>query len=309
MKPLETRLPNQQWVDERRNYIGGSEVAAILCESEYQTPLQVWLRKRGDLPPIDSTPIMSFGNYFEPIMASYFEDVTGYKTRQISKTYEHPDYPFLRANIDRMVIAGNGLKSTAVLELKTTTSHRMKATDGVIPREWFLQIQFYLGITGYEVAFLQIYERDTCHFHEPQIIDRNDDLIIDIMSKMIKWWKTHMIQGKRPAPINSEDTLILYPDSTEGITVEATPSAYSLYNELMELRDRKQALEAREDFLKTALQDKIGDAEKLVLGGRTLISWKSQSTNRLDTQAIRENYPDIYSQNLKQTQSRRFLCH
>jgi putative phage-type endonuclease len=308
MKTLQSLLPGVSWIRDRANYIGGSDVSSILERNPYSTPLQVWMRKKGLLPPIESSPIMDFGHYFEPILAAHFEQVTGLKTRQVHKTYQHEEHGFLRANIDRMVLA-SGSEPTAVLELKTTTSQRLKALDGEIPQEWFLQIQHYLGITGYEKAYLQIYERDTCTFHEPVLIDRADDLIIENMSKLINWWNVHMIGGKRPEPINGEDCLILYPDSTDGAIKEVTPAQYKLYNELVEIRERKEELEQSEEYLKTLLKKAIGESEVLSCSGKPLIKWKSTSQNRLDTTAIRKAHPELCKPFIKQTQTRRFTVH
>lgn len=305
---LKDKLPTQEWVDNRKEYIGGSDVSSILEQNPYSTPLQVWMRKKGLLPPIDCSPIMNFGHYFEPILAAHFEQVTGLKTRQVHKTYQHEEHSFLRANIDRMVLA-SGTEPTAVLELKTTTSQRLKALDGEIPQEWFLQIQHYLGITGFEKAYLQIYERDTCTFHEPMLIDRADDLIIHNMNTLINWWNVYMIGGKRPEPINGEDCLILYPDSTDGAIKEVTPSEYALYNELLEVRERREELEDSEEYLKTLLKKAIGESETLSCAGKPLIKWKSTSQNRLDTPAFKQAHPELYKQFLKQTSTRRFTVH
>ena len=102
---LKDQIPTQEWVDNRKDYIGGSDVSSILQQNPYSTPLQVWMRKKGLLTPVDSTPIMNFGHYFEPILAARFEEITGLKTRQVNKTYQHKEHSFLRANIDRMVLA------------------------------------------------------------------------------------------------------------------------------------------------------------------------------------------------------------
>lgn len=305
---LKDQLPTQEWVDNRKDYIGGSDVSSILQENPYSTPLQVWMRKKGTLAPIDSSPIMDFGHYFEPILAARFEEITGLKTRQVNKTYQHKEHSFLRANIDRMVLA-SGAEPTAVLELKTTTSQRLKSLDGDIPKEWFLQVQHYLGITGFEKAYLQIYERDTCVFHEPILIDRANDLIIKNVNTLISWWEKHMIKGNRPEPINGRDCLILYPDSSDGTNKEATPGDYALYNELLQIRERKEDIENMEEYLKTKLKERIGESEMLSCGGKPLIKWKSTSQNRLDTTSIRKAHPELCKSFTNQTKTRRFTVH
>lgn len=308
---LSEHLPTDAWQEERANYIGGSEVAAILGESQYSTPLQVWMRKKGLLPPVEQSEVMYFGNIFEPVLAAYFESYSGLKTRNLSEPIVHKEHSFLRANLDRQVLASpeNGLDSTAVLELKTTNSHRLKALDGDIPDEWYLQVQHYLALSSYSMGFLQIFVRDTCEFLDPLIIERDDELIIDMEEQLVQWWQKHMVEGERPLPINGEDALILYPDSLPEEVIEVTPAGYELYTELQQVRERKADLITQEDHLKTKLKEKLGKAERLVMGGRSLVSWKSQTQNRLDTAAFKEAHPELYKQFKKQTSTRRFTVH
>lgn len=301
--------PSSAWQAERSNYIGGSDAAAILKESQYSTPLQVYLRKKGIIPPIEDDPIMDFGHYFEPQLAAHFEAKTGLKTRRVSQPFSSQKHSFLKANIDRQVLAGKGLDSTAVLELKTTTSHRMKSLEGELPREWYLQVQMYLGITFYKKCFLQVYLRDTCEFLEPQIIEPDYELIEDMTAKLVDWWQTYMEGSERPEPINGDDALYLYPESTPEEVIEITPAGYALYQELQQVRDRKDDLIKQEEHLKTKLKDKLGKAERLVCGGKTLVSWKSQSSTRIDSKEIRRKHPELYKQYSKTTKTRRFLCH
>lgn len=302
--------PPADFSKQRREYIGGSDCAAILGESNYSTPLQIYLRKKGILPPIEDNPILDFGHYFEPQLAAHFEQETGFKTRRVNQPFTHTKHEFLKANIDRQVLAGKGLDSTAVLELKTTTSQRMKSLDGELPREWYIQVIWYLGISRYSKAFIQVYLRDTCEFLEPQIIDPNPELFEQMTQKLVHWWQTYMEgEGRRPEPVNGEDALLLYSDSNPEQVVEITPAGYALYQELSQVRDRKADLIKQEEYLKTKLKEKLGKAERLVCGGKNLVSWKSQSSTRLDSKAIRRDHPEFYKQYSKTTNTRRFLCH
>ena len=116
-------------------------------------------------------------------------------------------------------------------------------------------------------------------------------------------------EGRRPEPINGEDALIMYPDSQPEDVVEITPAGYAFYTELQEVRAKKDDLLKQEEYLKTKLKDKLGKAERLVLAGNTLVSWRSQETTRLDTQAFRREHPIFYKQFSKTYKTRRFLCH
>jgi len=302
-----SEIPTQQWVQERQNYVGGSQISAILGESDYSTPLQVWMKKKGIVEPEPSSPITDFGHVFEPVMSEYFEDITGLKTRRVNKPFINDKHDFLRANIDRMILNnGENVNGTGVLELKTTNSHRLKALDYQYPNEWEYQIQWYLGLTGYSYTYLFIYERDTCEFYEPIYIERNDELIEELQRRVTQWWQVHMIGDKRPDPINEEDLLILYPDSSDGKVVEASQSAQKLYQQLKKVRQEKSELKEQETELKNLLKEELGEAERLVYGGKTLVSWASYSRKRLDSTTLREEQPEVYANYQTESSYRRF---
>ena len=301
-----SEIPSQEWVDERKQYIGGSEVAAVLGYSTHKTPLQVWMLKQELVEPTESTPIMAFGNYFEPIMAEYFEELTGLKTRRVNTPFAHAEHEFLRANIDRQILNGDGVEGTGVLELKTTNSHRLKNLAGQYPIEWTYQIQHYLGLTGYSYAYLFIYERDTCEFYEPIYVERNDQLISENMVALTQWWRNHMINGKRPEPQNDEDLLMLYPNSSDGKIIETSPRDYGIYEELKQVREQKSELKEKETELKNELKASLGDGERLVSRGNTLVSWKTYSRRSLDRTQLREEKPEVYAQFLTESSYRRF---
>lgn len=298
-------IPDKQWVEKRKHYIGGSEVAAILGISSYATPLQVWMRKKGLIPAIDQTSIMEFGNVFEPVMAEYFTRKTGLKIRNIRQAFKSREHPYLRANIDRQILS-DGKQGTGVLELKTTTSYRLKNLETPYPEDWDYQIQHYLGITGYDYAYLFIYERDTCRFHEPIRIQRNEFWIRKTTRRLVEWWQKYMVNNQKPAPVNGEDMLILYPESSDNSVTEATAENYEKYAKLLQVRSRKDELSVMEEYLKSYFKDHLKDSERMVRSGQTLVSWKSTESNRFDTSRFKKQHPDLYKKFVKSVSTRRF---
>jgi predicted phage-related endonuclease len=127
-----------------------------------------------------------------------------------------------------------------------------------------------------------------------------------MQNRVIAWWKTHMIGGKRPDPINEEDLLILYPDSSDGKVVEASKGAQKLYRQLKQVREKKSELKEQETELKNLLKEELGEAERLVYGGRTLVSWKSYSRQRLDSKKLQQEKPDVYADYQTESSYRRF---
>jgi len=309
MNKLLDNIPSEEWVQDRKEYLGGSELAAAFGKSKYQTPLQLWMIKTGRMEPQGSSPITELGHILESVVAEKFTETTGLKARNRSQAYQHPRHCFLRGNIDRQITSSNLHDSPGVLEIKTTSSQRLKHEENLYPLSWEYQIQWYLFLSGYSYSYLAIMERDTGVFHEPILIQRNQELIDELFEKAVTWWNTHILADIPPDPMNNEDMLILFPNSEEGKILVATPGSYGLYNELCKVRDRKSDLEKMEEYLQVQLKQKLGDHELLQCGSKKLISWKSSTQNRLDTPAFKQAHPELYKQFLKQTSTRRFTVH
>lgn len=308
MKLLDN-IPTQDWVDARQEYLGGSEVAAALGKSPYQTPFQLWLLKTGRREPQTSTPITEMGHILEPVCAEKFTEMTGLKVRNISEPYEHQEYSFLRGNIDRQIVSSDKHPGPGVLEIKTTNSFRLRNEPNEYPISWHFQLMHYLMLTGYSYGYLMILERDTGYFHDPIYIERNEELIAINTQKVIEWWEDHVIADVPPDAMTDEDLLILYPDAKEGETVEANPKLYAYFQQLQKVRERLDEYKTHKESLEHLLKEELGNAEHMTLAGRRLLSWKNSTQRRFDTTTFRKEYPQLYKQFLKETTTRRFTIN
>ena len=64
---------------------------------------------------------MLWGTVLEPVLASVYAERTGRKVRRVNAVLQHPEYPYLLANLDREVV---GLpEGTGILEIKTASYH------------------------------------------------------------------------------------------------------------------------------------------------------------------------------------------
>ena len=116
-----------------------------------------------------------------------------------------------------------------------------------------------------------------------------------------------MVEGIRPDPQNGEDALLLYPDAQDGIVVEASAEDKAYYEELLKVRQKLNTLQFEIELLEAFIKNSIGKGERLVAGGRDLITWKNTETNRLDTKALKQRYPALCRKFTKTQTSRRFV--
>ena len=88
----------------------------------------------------------------------------------------------------------------------------------------------------------------------------------------------------------------------------SNPNMEAKVKELMELKRMKEELEAEITAMEDEIKSVMGDEETL-LAGAFKVSWKSVTSSRLDTTALKKALPDIAAKFMKQTTSRRFCIN
>lgn len=154
---FEPRSP--EWHAARAAGLGGSEVAAVLGLSPWESRFSLWMRKAGLIDPQPDNPEMEWGRRLEPAVADkYADDNPGLHVLPVG-TYRHEDRPWQLANPDRlcwdretvsMVASFAGVEPVGLLEVKTALyADGWGDTDtGVIPPYYRCQTQWYLDTFG-----------------------------------------------------------------------------------------------------------------------------------------------------------------
>ena len=159
-------LINQDFTANRANYLGGSDIGAILGFSKYRTPLDVWLEKTSrTVNKVDNLPVR-FGSFAESFVASEYAAQTGYALIHNEAGVTHPRYPFMVGHIDRFVFNNSddadgelfhidsSCTASHLLECKTASPFNQSdwgdlGTDEV-PMSYLVQCLWYLAITNLE---------------------------------------------------------------------------------------------------------------------------------------------------------------
>lgn len=139
------------WHAARANGIGGSEIAAVLGLSPYESRFSLWHRKKGLIGPVEESEEMYWGKEHEPAICRRFArehpdlDVTP------APTYCHPDRPWQIANPDRL--AGPDL-----FEAKTARDDTGWGKEGTaeVPVHYRAQCLQYLDVTGRSRCWLGV---------------------------------------------------------------------------------------------------------------------------------------------------------
>ena len=88
----------------------------------------------------------------------------------------------------------------------------------------------------------------------------------------------------------------------------SNPNLEPKIKELMELRRMKEELDNEIVSLEDEIKQAMGN-EEILIAGAFKVSWKTVTTCRLDSAALRKTLPEIAAKFMKQTTSKRFCIN
>jgi len=157
MKTFDSR---QNWLDARKNLIGGSDAASILGLSPWKNNVELWEEKTGRREPedISDKAAVRFGTEAESHLRELFKlDFPQFEVRYMENNmFLNDDYPWAHASLDGWLKDEEG--RAGILEIKTSLIHSyadVRKWDKRIPDAYYCQILHYLMVTGFEFAALK----------------------------------------------------------------------------------------------------------------------------------------------------------
>lgn len=294
-------LDKREWLKYRKSGIGGSDAGAVCGLNPYRTAMQVYQDKVSEEVEEMDNEAMRQGREFEDYVAKRFMEATGKKVRRANAMFYNEEYPFMLADVDRMVVGEN-----AGLECKTASPYMEdKWKDGNIPLSYQIQCYHYMAVCNADAWYLAvvIYGREFKYYK----IERDEVVIADLIQIEKAFWENHVMKQQIPDPDGSKlaDSVIAeYYKNSIADTIPLTG-----FNEKLERRQELSELIGRMDMEKKKIEQEL----KLYLGENEraeneqfMVSWKSVQSNRLDEKRLKEEEPEIYEKYKKSVSSRRF---
>lgn len=149
-----------EWLEARKNRIGGSDAACIVGMNPYRTNVELWKIKTGQVEAedISDKPYVKYGSEAEQHLRELFKlDFPQYKVSYVEDNmWLNDKYPFAHASLDGWLEDEQGRKG--ILEIKTTNilqSMQKEKWKNRIPDNYYCQVLWYLGVTGFDFAILK----------------------------------------------------------------------------------------------------------------------------------------------------------
>ena len=325
-----TNLSREDWLAYRRYGIGGSDAAAVLGISPWRTARDLYYDKLGVVSTFDTESNwvqLEVGNLLEPLVARIFQKKTGLKVFKRKAMFQHPQYPWMLADLDYLVELPEG--GTAILEIKTCNYN---AKDNwwyngkeIVPVYYESQGRHYMAVMNIDrVYFCCLYGNTE---DEAMIRCMNRDMVYEdeLITLENTFWHEHVL-AKNPPPYTEDGDLVieslrrwLGPNEKDAPTVQLTSPQFTLVQRYMELQQEKslrdadsKAVEAEMKRIKAQIIAAMGLSSSALYetsDGGVEVTYnpvRKTGISKEDLERLKAVHPDIYAEYVTTSESRRF---
>lgn len=151
---------HEEWLKNRFEGLGGSEISAIVGLNPYMDNIALWEYKTRRKQPKDISDklFVKYGVKAEPLLRELFKlDFPEYVVEYLeNNSFRNSDYPWAQASLDGLLTDPEGRKG--ILEIKTTEIMNpicREKWNNKIPDNYYCQCLFYMAVVDTEFCVLK----------------------------------------------------------------------------------------------------------------------------------------------------------
>ena len=297
-------MPYEDWLEYRKQGIGGSDVSVVCGISRYKSPVELWMEKTNQLPPQEAGEAAYWGAQLESLVRAEFTKRTGIEVSTVKRLLQSEEYPFMLANLDGICEVPD--VGTCIFEAKTASAYKTSEWEDTIPDEYALQLAHYMAVTGYKGAYIAVLIGGNTF--KWKFIERDEELISMLIELESAFWDH--VQDCTPPPLDGSEASAKFlskrfPDSVPKSQIELPDTAADLLAQYDEACEQLEAVTEQKQRAENLLKEMLGDNEIGTSGSR-IITWKSVSQERLDSKTLKAEHPTLCKKYTNKTSYRRF---
>jgi len=297
-----TKITHEEWLKYRKMGISGTDAGSICGLNPYRSSMQVFIDKTTDTTEEIDNEAMKQGRDLEEYVAQRFCEMTGKKVRRANAIFSNDEYPWMLANFDRLIVG-----ERSGLECKTVSAYGAdKWKDGAVPMHYLLQCQHYLAVSGYNTWYIAALILGKEFIIRK--IERDEELISDLIKIEKHFWENHVLDGVMPNPDGSKSADEFL---SQYFGIAKKDSAIELvgFDARLERRDaiiqEVAKLQKEQSLIEQEIKMYMEDNETAV-SDHYKVSWSNVDSTRFDTKRFKMEKPELYKEYAMTSTSRRF---
>lgn len=204
-KIIHVKQNTKDWREWRDKGLGASDAPVVMGKSPWTSRFMLWAYKTGLLireePNGFQAAAMQRGHDLEPKAREMYEAVTGDKFPATS--FEHPDFPFLRASLD-----GYCMPLNKNLEIKCPgkIDHEI-AMSGKVPAKYMPQLQMQMLVSNAGLTDYVSWDGKSKELAIVSVVP-DTDMQGRILIAMCNFW--NWVETKTPPPVSSKEVADIF---------------------------------------------------------------------------------------------------
>lgn len=268
------------WLRERSRGIGASEAAALMGESPWETPADLWAAKLVHAPR-DLGEFADWGLRLEDAIATAYSEPR-YSGREVVRDCEiivSTEHPWALATLDAWT--DHPEFGRIPLELKTTSAYSADEWAAGVPRHYWWQCQHQALVTGAPMVAV------ACLIGGQQLVwddvERDDEAIARLVNRGRRFWEA-VVSARESGDVTppewvemtSEAARKLWPSPDADEEVELPTSLLDLDMERAALCAEIKRRAERKDAIDEAIKTAIGKHGRGRLASGVVYTWTEQ---------------------------------
>ena len=248
---LTAEAGSTEWLELRKQGIGGSEIGTILGFNPYESAYTLWHKKLGLIPESDLSGNLAvwLGNVLETPILARFEEMHPELEIFVTGTWRNNKHDFMLANPDAL-FRNRNTGEWGIIEVKTGRN-----PWGSVPPAYRAQVMWYLETFGFKRAYIVGF---VGYNWEERLIE-HDAFEVEHMVREAKRFLNAVTEASRPDWDGSESTLetarTMHPE-IDGSTIEIGEVGINLWNAQQKYNEALAELNS----YKAAVLDYMGSA-------------------------------------------------
>lgn len=286
-------ISREEWIEARRNGIGGSDVGAILGVNPWKSAYAVYQDKIGDSIEVEPSYRMELGTRIEDFIAKEFELQTGKSVRRRNAILQHDDHSFMLANIDREIVGEKtGLEIKFISPFSAKFWQDENGND-IVPLSYEFQCLHYLAVTGWDKWIIcALVGNERLIIRE---IVRDEETIQKLIEIESKFWNDNVLEGTPPDPSSADAEEYLrryYPDANVGEVMDIEDQT-EILERIEEVKELIKKLDDEKSSLESSLKMALKDAE-IGMNSQYKVTYKNTSRTTIDGKKLRAEHAELF---------------